>query len=79
MFIWLPYHGRLMTNKSLTPHCHCCPGEIEDLDHLFCFCHLQGSTRNERQSLNFTRWLTRNLERRGAEGEKENWKKNFAM
>ena len=44
-FIWLVYHGRILTNKeremmgfTLDPTCRCCGPEVEDLNHIFIKC-----------------------------------------
>ena len=92
-FLWLLYHGKIMTNKSrmrrgFTPNlcCHFCPDMEENLDRLFRKCpQVQplwkeiAEKANERnfQQLPFREWLDWNLTMKNQEDEE--WKTMFAI
>ena len=78
MFIWLLFHRCLLTNAekvrrkmSTNPQCELCPGEVEDLQHLFRSCeHAQlvwyslaeSGTYCEAQEAEFPVWIQQNLD-----------------
>ena len=93
MFTWLIYHGKILTNLeryhrgyTIDSYCHFCPGEIEDLNHLFRFCAkadlfwkrlLGGRYQQGSQATTFRKWLEDNLKYKETHETIEPWKDCF--
>ena len=70
------------------PYCHACPGESEDLNHVFRSCskvrdfwwQVYNNTQwLQLRRLPFQEWLVRNLRFKGAVGVNGPWREEFAM